>query len=169
MNWEAISAVSEAVGAVTIVITLIYLAIQVRQNTASVKADAYQGWVSSNIHLNLATTNQDFAQIILTGIGDSAKLNAESEVSFGMWNHSVFQIMQAIDIHYRMGVIDEPLWKSEMSRAAGHLSNPGVRQWWDAGGKTQLTPEFVQHVESIPSDIVVWGWDPEKGYVQGSE
>ncbi len=88
MNWEAISAVSEAVGAVTIVITLIYLAIQVRQNTASVKADAYQGWVSSNIHLNLATTNQDFAQIIRTGIGDSAKLNAESEVSFGMWNHS---------------------------------------------------------------------------------
>ncbi len=33
MNWDAISAIGEIVGAVAIVITLIYLAVQIQQNT----------------------------------------------------------------------------------------------------------------------------------------
>ena len=41
--WEAIGAIGKIVGA-AVVITLIYLAIQMRQNTASVKASAFQVW-----------------------------------------------------------------------------------------------------------------------------
>jgi hypothetical protein len=36
MNWEAISAVGRLVGAVAVLVTLIYLAVQIRQNTAAV-------------------------------------------------------------------------------------------------------------------------------------
>jgi hypothetical protein len=35
MNWEAIGAVGEIVGAAAVVVTLIYVAVQVRQNTRS--------------------------------------------------------------------------------------------------------------------------------------
>ena len=35
MNWDAIGAIGEVTGAITVVITLIYLSIQVRQNTRS--------------------------------------------------------------------------------------------------------------------------------------
>ena len=35
MNWEAIGATGEVVGAVAVFATLVYLAIQIRQNTAS--------------------------------------------------------------------------------------------------------------------------------------
>lgn len=37
MNWEAISAISEVVGAVAVVVSLIYLALQIRQNTKVVR------------------------------------------------------------------------------------------------------------------------------------
>ena len=36
----------EFVGAIAIVITLIYLAVQLKQNTATVKANAYQEWAA---------------------------------------------------------------------------------------------------------------------------
>ena len=36
MNWEAIGAVGEIVGAAAVVVTLIYVAVQVRQNTRSI-------------------------------------------------------------------------------------------------------------------------------------
>jgi hypothetical protein len=169
MNWEAIAAISEAVGAVTIVVTLIYLAVQVRQNTASVRANAYQTWVSANVGINNAATNPEFGEVVLKGIDDPSTLELGTAVGFGLWNHSAFQMWQAIDTLYRMNAIDESLWRAEMSRASGHLANPGVKQWWDAGGKTQLTPEFVASVESTASDITVWGWDSEKGYVRGLE
>ena len=35
MNWDAIGAIGEIVGAAAVVVTLIYVAVQVRQNTKS--------------------------------------------------------------------------------------------------------------------------------------
>ena len=40
MNWDAIGAIGETVGALAVFLTLIYLAIQIRQNTKAVKAAA---------------------------------------------------------------------------------------------------------------------------------
>ena len=36
MNWEAIAAIGEAVGALGVILTLVYLAVQIRQNTNSI-------------------------------------------------------------------------------------------------------------------------------------
>ena len=38
MNWEAIGAIGEFVGAVAVVVTLIYLAVQVRRGTSTTQA-----------------------------------------------------------------------------------------------------------------------------------
>ena len=40
MNWEAIGAIGEIVGAAAVFLTLIYLALQIRQNTSSVRLAA---------------------------------------------------------------------------------------------------------------------------------
>ena len=42
MNWDAISAVGELVGATAVVISIIYLALQVRQNSSHVRSSGYQ-------------------------------------------------------------------------------------------------------------------------------
>ncbi|MGI9324326.1 MAG: hypothetical protein ACR2PZ_03835 [Pseudomonadales bacterium] len=44
MNWDAIEAIGEVVGAVAVVLTLIYLSVQLRQNTRSSKLAALQGF-----------------------------------------------------------------------------------------------------------------------------
>jgi hypothetical protein len=62
------------------------------------------------------------------------------------------------------GSLNKELWESEMDRAAGILSIPGVRQWWDAGGKTQLTPSFVEFLESRQPNVTIWHWNEDRGY-----
>jgi hypothetical protein len=47
MNWEAIGAVGEAIGAFGVILTLGYLALQIRQNTRSLKSASYQSAISS--------------------------------------------------------------------------------------------------------------------------
>ncbi len=42
MNWEAISAVGQLVGSLGVLVTLIYLAIQMKQNTAAVAKSTYE-------------------------------------------------------------------------------------------------------------------------------
>ena len=41
MNWEAVGAISQIVGAVLVGITLVYLAIQLRQNTSALKSSTF--------------------------------------------------------------------------------------------------------------------------------
>ncbi|MFT4815649.1 MAG: hypothetical protein ACI9IQ_001142, partial [Cyclobacteriaceae bacterium] len=40
MNWDAIGALGEVAGALVVIISVVYLASQVRQNTAVSRADA---------------------------------------------------------------------------------------------------------------------------------
>jgi hypothetical protein len=42
MNWDAIGAIGEIVGAIAVLATLIYLAIQIRQNSAIQRAQTHQ-------------------------------------------------------------------------------------------------------------------------------
>ena len=47
MNWDAIGAVGEVSGAVAVVVTLIYLAGQLRQNTQALRSSTYEAINSS--------------------------------------------------------------------------------------------------------------------------
>ena len=158
----------EFLGAIAIVVTLIYLAVQLKQNTAIVRANAYQGWSASNVEINLAMSNPDQSQIMIAGMRDSTNLTDETFIAFGMMHMAVMQMAQSTDYMYRSGLLDRELWEAEMNRVAGNLDLTGVRQWWDAGGRTQLTPRFVELLESTQSSIAVWGWDAERGFFQRS-
>ena len=44
MNWEAIGSIGEAVGSAFVLISLLYLAVQVRQNTAGLLLSVIMGF-----------------------------------------------------------------------------------------------------------------------------
>ena len=52
MNWEAIGATGEIIGAVGVIVTLVYLAIQIRQNTASLKSSTLQARLEASAGLH---------------------------------------------------------------------------------------------------------------------
>ena len=47
MNWDAIGAVAELLGAIGVIASLIYVATQIRRNTSAVYAIAYQSIINS--------------------------------------------------------------------------------------------------------------------------
>ena len=51
MNWEAIGAGGEIVGALAVFLTLAYLSIQIRQNTKAVRASAIDSALSHIYHI----------------------------------------------------------------------------------------------------------------------
>ena len=141
MNSEKMANWLQIFGNLGILVGLIFVVIEVDQNTASIKGTAYQAWVAANMELNMSFAG---AEAISQGALDSANLTEESQAAFAMWNMSLMQMVQSTDYLYRTGTLDKNLRDKEIHRAAGHLEYPGVREWWDAGGKTQLTPEFVE-------------------------
>jgi len=164
MALEQFAYLAEIIGVVVVTTSLIYLAKQVRQNNKQLESQSYQAWVASNLQINMSMSDPALSAIIAEGNSDSANLSDKSYVAYAMSHLAIMQMAQAADYLYRSGSLDRHLWEGEMNRAAGILAMPGVRQWWDAGGNTQLTEGFVRQMESTRSNIAYWTWNPERGY-----
>jgi len=161
----------EFLGAIAVVVTLIYLAIQVRHskeateaNTKSLNLQSYQAWQAANVQINMGLSNPAQSEIIARGTGDSSNLTLETWNSFGVMYLAIFQMAQSTDYLYRAGLLDHDLWDAEMNRAAGILAVPGVRQWWDAGAKSQLTQRFAEFLESVQPSLTYWSWEAGRGF-----
>ena len=53
MNWDAIAAVGELLGASAVLVTLIYLAVQIRQNTSAVATATYESTMTGFNDINI--------------------------------------------------------------------------------------------------------------------
>ncbi len=164
MALEQYAYLAEIIGVIVVTVSLIYLAQQVRQNSKQLESQSYQAWVASNLQINMGMSDPALSAIVAEGNLDSANLSDKSYVAYAMSHLAVMQMAQAADYLYRSGSLDRELWEGEMNRAAGILAMPGVRQWWDAGGNTQLTEGYVKRLESTQSNIAYWTWDSERGF-----
>jgi hypothetical protein len=167
MNWESIGAISELVGAAAVVVSLLYLAKQIKQNTVSTEAVGFQTWQSdSAAHWLAMADNRELGRDVAACMYDSRNLSDDSWIPVGSWLLNNLRQYQTTFILHEKGVIDDDLFAVEMRMAARNLSIPGIRQWWDAGGRNQMLPKFAQAVEAFdPGEGAHWAWTKETGFV----
>lgn len=154
---------------IAVIAGIVFLAVELRQNTKQLELQSYQSWVAVNTELNIAITDPLLSATVSQGHADSANLTSETYIAYAMFHMSMLQMAQSTHYLYREGSLDRELWELEMDRAAGILSIPGVRQWWDAGGRTQLTPRFVEFLESREPGVTIWYWDDVRGYTSDGD
>jgi len=83
MNWEALGAVGEIAGATAVLITLIYLAVQIRQNTATVATATYESVMTGFNDINVVVASHPaLASLLDRGCQNPNTLNAEEMVQF---------------------------------------------------------------------------------------
>jgi len=157
MDWISITA------NVAVLAGLVLVAIQVRQSALALQGSAYETWLSVNVELNNVAPQID-SRVFLAGNMDSRSLDEGSYTHFAMFYYSFFQMVQATNYLYRKGSLDRALWQAELGRAAVLLSLPGVRQLWDGGVSSQLTPDFVALLESVSPTQSAFAWSQERGF-----
>jgi hypothetical protein len=83
MNWDAMSAVGEVMGAPAVLITLIYLAIQIKQNTAAVATSICERVMSGldDVDINVAS-NPALASLLDRACNNPGLLKAEEVIQF---------------------------------------------------------------------------------------
>jgi hypothetical protein len=93
MNWDAIGAIAELLGAVGVIASLVYLTTQIRQsrdqmaqNTRALRAGAYQQFghsVGGREMSRLAVPGR--SRTITVGLSDFEQLNEEERDRFSVW------------------------------------------------------------------------------------
>lgn len=154
MNWDAISAIAEAVGAIAVVISLVYVAVQIRQNTeqsahnarATELAAFERNIEASNRLRELLILHPDLAELFVGGSADFKALEPSDRFRFGLLMRNVFMAIQGAYIR-QMTLGEGPLEGSAPDRIVDELiSNAGVREWL-ASGDFDWRPSFRNFVD----------------------
>ena len=131
MNIQDLGAIGELIGALAVLITLVYLAVQTRQAAKGAAAQAPQ-WVSDGFRNYLQSLRADPEMTRLVRVSfhhwDLLSHNDQARVS-SMWTEAIVHL-DAILALSEQGFVDEGLNKAWVDHALGIITTPGGQQWW---------------------------------------
>jgi hypothetical protein len=149
MNWEALGAIGEIVGAVAVIATLGYLAVQIRQNTQTVRLAALDSQQQYGASLRgQVIGNADVARIWRLGLQDYNSLGEDDQVRFRFLMYNTFFSHEFRFDHRRHGLIEPEFRERDDELLRFYFAQPGVRQWWETG-KARFTRSFVEHATTL--------------------
>jgi hypothetical protein len=139
MTLEDLGNIGEFVGAIGVVVSLVYLAYQIRQNTAEVAQNTLTTKASAvNIGLNAVRENRkaifenaELAELFRKGLEDSAKLNDTELYRFRLVVQNVTDAIWEIYNQTAMTNFAPETWQTQGIAAAERvLGTPGGRWFW---------------------------------------
>lgn len=157
MSIIELGALGEFIGSFGVIATLIYLAIQIRANTRTTRAEASFNALHSWAQLNetYAVQAEDFHDLILRASKPDAK---EEDFTDPEWHRvtlcfrAVMQKLEGQYYLYKYGLMEPDIWAKRSRVAQGIIDPPLIRAWWEHE-KPILTfsDEFVRAVEAASS------------------
>lgn len=146
-----ISTVLEIVSAVAVVISLVFVGLEIRnsskqteQNTQALQITAYQDLIGRIVEMNAIGIEES------TNIESLIALEHPSEQQIGKLNNFLWIIFRHGDMAYfqfQNGAIDEERMLSAMAPLLARLNYPYVVQRWN-GVKKFFVPSYGQYVDN---------------------
>ncbi len=150
MNWQAISAIAEAVAAVGVILSLIYVGVQVRQGTIEARVGVLRTVVHElgRVHDSLAQ-HGDLADIALRGFADYDGLSVLERVRLSSHLAHMFKLFEQLYVLHAHGAIDPADWRGFEHAMAEIAAYPGVRKWWSTRSHWSRE-DFVTFLGGLP-------------------
>ena len=157
MNWEAIAAVGELIGATAVVVSLIYLAVQIRQNTQQVQEQTRshhlaslsavgQGFLEFRASIS---RNQQTASVWVRGNEDLSSLASEERQQFDYLAVEFFWSLAMMWLYVQQGVFESDLFDHSRKNIPVY-AGPGLREWWQTSPhKREYPAGFLPEVEEM--------------------
>ncbi len=154
MNWEAIGAVGEIVGAAGVILSLAYLAVQIRQgsaqtrlNTKAIQATAFQDLVQHQSTLFLSqTTNPEVRAAMLKARGHELDAFTDDErVVYGSHTRMIIRSYFNAYNLLKDDLITEDQWRTLMPSIVRETSREAFRGWWAIAG-TDFPSDFANMI-----------------------
>jgi hypothetical protein len=140
--------ISQIVAAVLVAPTLLYLALQVRQNTKQLKAAARYQFVEATGQINAVMAGEtSAASVFRRGISDYASLDEDERWQFLIIIGQHLQIHSVMFELYEDGLLPETQWHNVRKDILSVVRSDGGKRIWEEFGKGGLDPKFVAYVE----------------------
>jgi hypothetical protein len=152
MNWEAAGAIGEIIGALAVFLTLVYLAVQIRQNTKAVQASAVDASIKQVTGVRQSLyENAEIAEIYVKGMADPHDLDEVSQTRFRVLLHNIFLSISNVYSQTNFAGLDTSEWESQLVVLKRVLAAPGARWFWHEY-KLEFDEKFREQVDNLLQD-----------------
>ena len=127
MNWDAIGAVGEIIGAAAVAVSVFYLAAQVRKQTEEERLSATRE-LSELFLVTIGSVQEDkeFAEIYLRAVKDYDSVEHADRIRIAFFFQRGFRILEQQHLHTKRGNVD-PIYFESMNLAFFEwLTFPGI-------------------------------------------
>ena len=156
MNWDAIGATGEWAGAIAVVLTLGYLALQIRQTNKIARADSYSKIIDAHVgHHRTLNARPELVDIWHRGLIDYEELNQAEKWSFHTFIGPLVLEFQKYWFLHREGLVPDETFDMFERDIVASLLAPGGNQWWqDCKGKWPEVSDYLdRRISELDGDV----------------
>jgi hypothetical protein len=149
MDWTAMSAISETIGLIALLATLIYVAVQTRQNADAIRANTrHEILASDQALLQRFSEDPDLEQFRY-----KPDLTTSDRIRIGFLFLTFARIRENNWFQYRSGVLDDLTWRSYKASIAVMFGAPNGKTWWESYSSIPgiFDPAFISLVNELLS------------------
>ena len=154
MNWDAIGAVGEILGAVAVFASLLYLGAQIRTQNKESRLASIREYSKSLNHINgRIAADSKLASIWHQGITQGLEtLSDDDAVQFSAYLIEVFRIWEGAYFQFHDEDLDERLWNSVKTQMSDLVSTKTFRQWWPIRSR-YFSEDFRNYIDNLEAGI----------------
>jgi hypothetical protein len=150
MNWDAIGAVGEILGAIGVIASLVYLSVQIRRSDQTARAQSLQSVLDGHRDRTLlpAYTNPEFADLVAMGLTNLQQLNSTQKRQFQAYmGEIVIQMQQTMQLN-ESGLLPKVDFDAWLFYTATLIKSPGGADMWSQV-KVTMTPTIRDLIDKF--------------------
>ena len=156
MNWQAIGAIGELIGGLAVVLSLVYVGFQIRQNSRQIDQNSrhleasmyHASGEGFNRWWTLLVQEEAVADLWNRGISGKA-LSPTDKLRFNSMAMMLFTTLENNFHQLQIGSHSRNTLELSKDRWEQLLASPGGSAWWRRAAHRSFTPEFVEAVEAL--------------------
>lgn len=163
MNWEAISAIGAITGAIGVIGSLLYLAVQTRANAAALRANA--AWNAETIFGDnnfMLAREPELAELVSRATAANTRpedLSDTELIRVHFAARGVLQYMQAQHSLWKEGALSDEYWQRRKNWTCAFVGLPVINPVWKSEISQHLVdPDFERDIElGLQQDLLTVG------------
>jgi len=161
MSIMELGAIGEFIGAFGVIASLVYVGLQVRQNTRAMRSETRLGLANSMYQNHYdAALNVDMSRIIFTSATDPESMTNDDLYRWTFWFQGTYHMLEGYYHEYQEGQLSKEFMERLDSWIAGQMQMEHFRAWWQSERtQNRYTESFLAYVDGLISNPPQTSWE----------
>lgn len=149
INWDALGALGEILGSIGVLISLIYLAMQMKHSAAETRDASIHSVMELAIQFRAESYSGELAEIRMKSAMNK-ELTPLEKLKFEGYLSALFELNELVFVQYQKDKLDPEYFEAWGRRTEAAMSIPNIRQFWKRT-KSGYRKSFVEYIDRMIS------------------